>query len=153
MPPSVLDAIFEALDETELFDCFVKASMENNLVVRYDQLDRVDQSTSIVRAQISDILCQAGFLKISDLQNLIVNGEANKAKKFGLSVIDLFEPAIAMSNDQIAGYIGMARAYALLGVKAKSQEYAMNGLHELEKIRKDPAGQPWLTVRSSRPGC
>jgi type II secretory ATPase GspE/PulE/Tfp pilus assembly ATPase PilB-like protein len=46
-----------------------------------------------------------------------------------------------MSNDQIAGYLGMAAIYELLGVKAKCQEYAKRGLSELQKTRQSAAGQ------------
>lgn len=40
-----------------------------------------------------------------------------------------------MSKDQIAGYIGMAAIYELLGVKAQCHEYAKRGLLELQKTR------------------
>ena len=63
--PIVIDAIFEALAATELFDCFVLSSMENNLVSRYEQLGHEDRNVSVIRPQISGILCQAGFQKIA----------------------------------------------------------------------------------------
>ena len=137
--PIVIDAIFEALGATELFDCFVFSSMEENLVSRYEQLGHEDRNVSVIRAQISGILCQAGFQKIAVLEKEVNTGSA---REIGFAAINLFEPAIAMSKDQIAGYIGMAAIYELLGVKAQCHEYAKRGLLELQKTRHDSAVLP-----------
>jgi len=139
--PIVIDAIFDALAATELFDCFVLSSMENNLVSRYEQLGHDDRSVSVIRAEISGILCQAGFQKIAALKKEVGNKRIDSARKIGLAATNLFEPAIAMSKDQIAAYIGMAEIYALLGVKAQCNEYAKRGLLELQKTRQSAAGQ------------
>jgi hypothetical protein len=136
-----VDAIFEALADTELFDCFVLASMENKLVARYEQLGRDDENVSVIRAQISGILCQAGFREIAALEKEVNNKRIDAASKIGFAATNLFEPAIAMSKDQLAGYIGMATIYELLGVKAKCHEYAKRGLLELRKTRQSAAGQ------------
>ncbi len=136
--PIVIDAIFEGFAATELFDCFVLSSMEENLVSRYEQLGHEDQNVSVIRAQISGILCQAGFQKIAVLEKEVNTGSA---REIGFAAINLFEPAIAMSKDQIAGYIGMATIYELLGVKAQCHEYAKRGLLELQKNRQSAAGQ------------
>ena len=135
--PIVIDAIFEALGATELFDCFVLSSMEENLVSRYEQLGHEDRNVSVIRAQISRILCQAGFQKIAVLEKEVNTGSA---REIGFAAINLFEPAIAMSKDQITGYIGMAAIYELLGVKARCHEYAKRGLLELQKTRQSAAG-------------
>jgi hypothetical protein len=136
--PIAIDAIFEALAATELFDCFVFSSMENGLVSRYEQLGHKDRNVSVIRAQISEILCQAGYQKIAVLEKEVNTGSA---REIGFAAINLFEPAIAMSKDQIAGYIGMAAIYELLGVKAQCHEYAKRGLLELQKTRKSAARQ------------
>jgi hypothetical protein len=140
----VIDAIVEALADTELFDCFVLASMENKLVARYEQLGREDQNVSVIRAEISGILCQAGFREIASLEKEMSNRRIDAARKIGFAATNLFEPAIAMSKDQIAGYIGMATIYELLGVKAQCHEYAKRGLFELQKVRQSAAGQAML---------
>ena len=139
--PIVTDAIFEALDATELLDCFVLSSMENNIVSRYEQLGHEDQNISVIRAQISGILCQAGFQKIAVLEEEVSNKRIDSASKIGFAATNLFEPAIAMSKDQIGGYIGMAAIYGLLGVKAQCHEYAKRGLLELQKIKQSTAGR------------
>jgi hypothetical protein len=136
--PIVIDTIFEALGTTALFDCFVFSSMEENLVSRYAQLGHVDRNVSVIRAQISGILCQAGFQKIAVLEKEVNTGSA---REIGFAAINLFEPAIAMSKDQISGYIGMAAIYELLGVKAQCHEYAKRGLLELQKTRQRTTGQ------------
>jgi hypothetical protein len=138
---AVIDAIFEALDATELFDAFVLVSMENNLVHRYEAIACEDVSAAIIRAEISGLLCQVGFQKIAAVEMEINKGRSNAAQKIGFAATNLFEPAIAMSREQIAGYIGMAALYETLGVKASCREWAMRGLMELEKIKSSVAGQ------------
>jgi hypothetical protein len=139
--PIVIDAIFEALDETELFDSFVVASMEKKLVVRCEALGSKQDNTKIIRAQISDILCQAGLLEIESLKEALGQNKIEKAKKIGFSATNLFEPAIALAHNQIAGYIGMATIYGLFGIVEKCQAYAKRGLLELRKTKQSAAGQ------------
>lgn len=141
VPPIVMDSIFEALDETELLDCFVLASMENKLITRYEVLGSEGDSTKIIQGQISHILCQAGFLEIESLEKAFDRNQIEKAKKIGLSATNLFEPALALAHNQIAGYIGMATIYALCGVVEKSQDYARRGLLVLEAEKRGEAAQ------------
>ena len=98
VPKLVIDAIFDALANTELFDCFVLQSMENNLVAQYEQLGGDNADVPILRAQISQILCQAGLRKIAFLEEELRSGRINEANKLGFSATNLFEPAIAMSE-------------------------------------------------------
>jgi hypothetical protein len=146
VPDLVIDAVFEALDHTELFDCFVRASIDNKLVVQYEGLGREHENVSIIRAQISEMLCKAGSQKIEAMQNYLTNNEMENAQKIGLAATDLFEPAIAMSRNQIVAYIGMATVYGLLGVKMRGQEFAKRGLLQLEKTRQTAAER---AIRSS----
>lgn len=132
------DAIFEALAATELFDRFVLSSIEENLVCQYEKLGHEDRNVTVIRAQISEILCQAGFQKLALLDKEINTGSA---REIGFAAINLFGPAIVMSKDQIAGYRGMAAVYELLGVKAQCHEYAKRGLLEVQNVRQNAAGQ------------
>jgi len=138
IPPTVADAIFEALAATELFDRFVLSSIEENLVCQYEKLGHEDRNVTVIRAQISEILCQAGFQKLALLDKEINTGSA---REIGFAAINLFGPAIVMSKDQIAGYRGMAAVYELLGVKAQCHEYAKRGLLEVQNVRQNAAGQ------------
>src|SRR4029077_7966165 len=78
------------------------------------------------------------FQKIAVLEKKVNTGSAGE---IDFAAINLFEPTIAMSKDQIAGYIGMAAIYELLGVKAQCHEYAKRGLLELQKTRESAARQ------------
>jgi hypothetical protein len=78
-------------------------------------------------------LDEQGFKKIAVLENEVNNNRIDSARKIGFEATNLFDPAIAMSKDQFAGYIGMAEIYQLLGVKAQCHEYAKRGLLELQK--------------------
>jgi hypothetical protein len=78
------------------------------------------------------------FQKIAVLEKEVKIGSA---RGVGFAAINLFEPAIAMSKDQIAGYIGMASICELFGIKAQCHEYAERELLELQKTRQSAAGE------------
>jgi hypothetical protein len=137
----VIDAIFDALDDTELFDCFVRASMESNLLKEYEQLGREDKDISMIRARISGILCQAGFRRLTDLEKHATTRQSDGVKRDGMITTDLFKTSIAMSVDQHAGYLGMAAVYDYFGMNNKSNEIARRGLAQLEKTRQSAAGR------------
>ena len=59
--PTVVDAIFEALAATELFDCFVISSMEENLIYQYEKLGHEDRNVSAIRAKISGSFAKQDF--------------------------------------------------------------------------------------------
>jgi hypothetical protein len=141
VPQIVIDAIFDALDDTELFDCFVRASMESNLLKEYEQLGQVYKDIAVVRARISGILCQAGFRRLADLEKHAMNKRSESVKRDGMITTDMFETSIAMSVDQYAGYLGMAAVYDFFGVKNKSNEIARRGLTQLEMTRQSAAGR------------
>jgi hypothetical protein len=54
---------------------------------------------------------------------------------------DIFEATIAFSKSQVVAYIGLATIYRMLGKISESQSHAKQGLSELEKMRREPAGQ------------
>lgn len=77
--PEVTDAIFKALDVTELFDCFVLSSMENNLVSQYEKIGHED--ISMIRAEISGILVRTGFQKLAALEKEVTNNRIDRREK------------------------------------------------------------------------
>lgn len=132
--PIVIDTIFQALAGTELLDSFISASMEKQLVTRYEPLGH--ERPDVIRAQISQILCQSGFREIVSLGEALKNERIGEARKIGFTATSLFKSAIALSKEQIAGYIGMATIFGLFGVTAKSHDYAKRGLVELAEVRR-----------------
>jgi hypothetical protein len=141
VPLFVINAIFDALDETELFDCFVRASMEAKLLREYANIDAEFEALSLARARISMILSQAGNRELTQVSSDVKARRIDKARERGRLVADLFDTAIAFSREQMGGYVGMATLFALLGVQGKSTEYARRGLDELERIRDSDAGR------------
>jgi hypothetical protein len=73
VPPPVIKAILAALDGTSLLDCFVRESMARQLVSRYESLAQGKPEATVIRAQISGILCRAGFRQIVSLGKAVKN--------------------------------------------------------------------------------
>jgi hypothetical protein len=115
--------------------------MERGLVARYEELVDEDSSATVLRAQISQILCVTGNRAIVELMQALQTKQMEAAGKLAALAANLFEPAIALTNGQIGGYNGLAALCALVGKRAESHDYARRGLAELEEMRRDPAAQ------------
>jgi hypothetical protein len=139
--PIIINTILEAITDKGLLDAFVMHSMDAGLVVRYEALGRQDSDSTVIRAQISQILCETGNQAIPSLAKAIAAKQTEAATKALMLAADTFEAAIVLAKNQIAAYAGMAAIYGLVSKKAESHNYAKLGLSELEKMRREPAAQ------------
>jgi hypothetical protein len=122
------------------WEAFVLSSTEKGLVHKYEQLGIEDLNANVIRAQVSQLLCEAGNRVLVELAQSLKERKLDAAGKLAGIAANLFEPAISLTKDQIGGYNGMAALYALAGKRAKSHDYAKRGLAVLEEMR-DPASQ------------
>jgi hypothetical protein len=137
--PVVINAILEAIPDEGLLEAFVMHSMNAGLVVRYEAIGWEERDPTVVRAQISQILCETGNRAIPSLAEAIAAKQTDAATKALMLAGDTFEAAIALAKNQIAAYAGLAAMYGLVGKKAQSHNFAKLGLSELEKMRREPA--------------
>jgi hypothetical protein len=143
--PAIIEIILAAITDKGLLEAFVLHSMNADLVAKYEVLGR-DSDPTVIRAQISQILCEAGNRAIPLLAKALQANQEDAAHKALQLAGDTFESAIALANNQIAAYVGLATMYGLVGKKTESQSYAERGLSELEKMRRGPAS---LAMRDS----
>jgi hypothetical protein len=146
LPSTVIDAVLDGITDKLLLEVFVLTSMENGLVARYEPLGRGDSNSKIIRAQISQILCQTGSRAVASLEKAMETkprDEVTKAKlideaekAFNLAK-DTFEPAISLEKTQIVAYVGMATAHGMVGKKAECQDWAKRGMVELVEAKKE----------------
>ena len=111
--------------------------MNAGLVARYEALGG-DFDPTVIRAQISQILCQTGNRAIPTLIKALSTKQKDAAVNAMMLAGDTFEAAIIFAKDQIAAYAGLATINQLVGKEAEAHKYAKLGLSELEKIRQDP---------------
>jgi hypothetical protein len=145
VPHAFIQLVVEVLDGTGLLDVFIMHSVEEGLVARYAIICEGDFYAPVIRAQISQILCQTGNRALPALAKLIAKGQrGDKGVKALMLCCDCFEAAIAFQRTQVAGYIGLAHAYATIGRRDKSHEYAERGLSLVAELRADPL---WMSAR------
>ena len=114
--------------------------MKAGLVARYKVLDHDDfGSPKVVRAAISQILCETGNRAIASLQEALATNQMDGAKDACILAADTFEPAIALAKDQLMAYVGMATLYGLCNKPVECRDYADRGLRELAAGRRDEA--------------
>ena len=149
--PIVINAILGAITEKGQLEAFVRHSMNAGLVARYEALGRETSDSTVVRAQISQILCETGNRAIPSLAKALAAKQTDAATKALMLAGDTFEAAIALAKNQVAAYAGLAATYGLIGKRAESCNYAECGLAELEKLRRDAGAQalPESTVLPS----
>ena len=139
--PVVINAILEAITDKGLLEAFALHSMNAGLVARYEKLGWDKTDTTVIRAQISHILCQTGNRALPSLAESLDAKQQDAATKALMLAGDTFEAAIALAKNQVAAYAGLAAMYGMIGKTAESHSYAKLGLSELEKMRRDPAAQ------------
>jgi hypothetical protein len=136
---TVVDAILDGITDKTLLEVFVMTSMKNGLVARYEPLGLEESDPTVIRAQVSQILCQTGNRAIVSLTQALEAKQMDAATKaYGLAH-DTFETSIALAKNQIVAYAGRSTAFGLIGKRAECHEYASRGLVELAEMRRlDP---------------
>jgi hypothetical protein len=133
---TVIDAILDGITDKVILEVFVKASMEYGLVARYEPLGREGfDSPEVIRAQISQILCETGNPAVLSLAQALEAKQTDAAKKALMVAVDTFEPAVALAKNQIAAYAGMSAVCGLVGKSSESHDWAKRGLAELAEMR------------------
>lgn len=138
--PLIIDTILEAISDKGLLEAFVMHSMNAGLVARYEALDG-NADPTVLRAQISQILCETGDRAIPLLAKALAANQMEAAKKALMLARDTFEAAVVLAKNQIAAYRGLTTIYGLVGKAAEADKYARLGLAEVETLRRGPLGQ------------
>jgi hypothetical protein len=149
VPHAFIQLVVEVLGDTGLLDVFIMHSVDQGLVARYAIICEDDFHASVIRAGISHILCQTGNRALPVLAKALAKGQRDKVVKALMLCGDCFEAAIAFERKQVAGYIGLAHAYATIGKRDKSHEYAKRGLSLLAEVR-DDLGSKMIASGASR---
>jgi hypothetical protein len=132
---NVVEAILDGITDKVLLGAFVAASMENDLVARYEPLGREGSDSTVICAQISHILCQTGHRALTSLVKALEAKEMQAAAKAACLAQNTLESAIALANYQIVAYAGLAVMYGMTGKLAQCHDYAKRGLAELAEMR------------------
>ena len=130
--PLIIKTILEAITDKGLLEAFVLHSTNAGLVARYEALGG-DTDPTVIRTQISQILCDTGNRAVPTLAKELAAKKMEAATKTLMLAGDAFEAAIALAKNQIAAYIGLATIYGLVGKATEAHKYARLGLAEARK--------------------
>src|SRR5216684_2748821 len=78
---TVINSVLEAITDKGLLEAFVRLSMNVGLVPRYEALGGEDADPRVIRAQISQILCETGNRALPPLGESIAAGRREAAIK------------------------------------------------------------------------
>lgn len=149
VPQTFIQLVVDVLGDKGLLDVFIMHSMEEGLVARYALICEDEFREPVIRAQISQILCETGNRALPALAKATEKGQQDKSMKALMLAGDCFEAAIAFERNQLGGYVGLAQAYGTIGQREKSREYAQLGLSLLAEVRQEPGSKALALGESS----
>jgi hypothetical protein len=141
VPQTFVQLVANVLGDKGLLDSFIFHSLQERLVARYALICEDGFHETVIRAQISQILCETGFRALPELVEAIEGDQRDKSVKTLMLAGDCFEMALAFERLQLGGYVGLAQAYAIAGKRDKSREYAELGLALLEEVPEQPGSE------------
>jgi len=134
----IIDALINKFGDNPMFEVFVVTSMEHNLVLRYEQMNKKDLAEAVICSIIATILCEVGTLsakRMIALQGEFQNNIKEVRKHYG-TVRDTLETAIVLDENQIAAYTYLSVVLGLIKNFEDGLKYARQGIAAIQEIRK-----------------
>lgn len=135
VPAHVPEAVMLSLREKILLEVWVLVSEESGLISRYVALGRDPdfRSPEMVKARVSELLTDTGATALKAVADELRRPKPNpdKISPAYQTVINAYEVALVLSQDQLGAYFGMA----ILNEREECQEWARKGLARVEALR------------------
>jgi hypothetical protein len=133
----VVEAVLDGFTDKLMLQKFVLASTDVGLVSSYKRLGRrglFADAPTVIRAQISQILCLAGNRTLENFLRAIASKNLKAANEAFNLLDDLYELAVALANNP-AALVGLAMTHGALGNREKCHDYAKRGLAYVAELR------------------
>jgi hypothetical protein len=141
VPQTFVQLVADVLGDKGLLDSFIFHSIQERLIARYALICEDGLHDPVIRAQISEILCETGFRALPVLAKAIAGEQRDQSVKNLMLAGDCFEMAITFERMQLGGYVGLAQTYGMIGKRDKCREYAELGLALLAEVREQPGSE------------
>jgi hypothetical protein len=134
----IIDALINRFGNNPMFEVFVVTSIEHNLVLRYEQLNKIDQEEAVICSIIATMLCEVGTHSAKKM--IALHGDFQKNMKevrkcYGI-VRNTLETAIILDENQIAAYAYLSVVLGLIEKFDDGLKYARQGIAKIQEIRK-----------------
>ncbi len=135
--PQLLEEISEKFGSNPLFEVFVITSMETGLVDEYVKLGHRGYVPGIGCTQVAGVLCKEGIASVNKMTQLMQAPRIDKGKIVPLcsEIINTLEPAIALDENQILAYLGLAHMKAMLDRRQEAIDMAKQGLNKVIELK------------------
>ena len=135
----IINALIEKFADDPMFGVFVVTSMEQNLVTKYEQLNKHEfcEGTDLICSLISKIIYDAGSISAKKMIKMLQQPQCNTdllAYHYNI-VMDTFETAIILDKNQVSAYCQLAIVKGLLNKSEEAVKYAKEGLAIIQEIR------------------
>ena len=134
----IIDTLINKFGDDSMFEVFVVTSMEQNLVLRYEQLNKEDQSDALICSIIATMLCEVGIYSAKIMIALQDDFQKNieELKKHYRIVRNALETAIVLDENQIAAYGYLSVVLGSIKQFEDGLKYAKQGISVIREIRK-----------------
>ena len=135
----IINALIKKFGDDPMFELFVITSMEQNLVTKYEQLNKHEfcEGTDLICSLISKIIYDAGSISAKKMITMLQQPQCNTdlLTHHYKIVMDTFETAIILDKNQVSAYYQLAIIKGLLNKTEEATKYAREGLAILQEIR------------------
>ena len=137
----ITSALIEIYGDNPMFEVFVVASMENNLVGEYAAIGERGVAADIACPMISGILFKQGAQSSSKVDIMLKSGNVNEKKltKIYVNALNLLESSVIIEPNQIDAYVQLAGLKGVQNKNDEASEFVRQGLQAIGRIREGDA--------------
>ncbi len=135
--PGIIDALIAKYDDNPMFEVFVIASMENDLVKEYVEIGLKGIDPEIACSVISGVLFKHGANASAQVGNMFNSGNINERNlsKVYENSMNLLESSIIIDSNQINAYVQLAGLRGMFNKNDEALDFVQQGLRAIERIK------------------
>ena len=131
--PSIIDELIKIFGNNSMnsmFEVFVAASMENDLVKEYAELPTKGVSSEVVHSFIASVLYSHGVNASAQVGDMVKAGNINNKKiaKVYINALNLLESTINVDENYVDAYVNLAALKGMFNAAADALVYVQKGL-------------------------
>ena len=135
--PGIINSLIEKYDDNPMFEVFVFASMDNDLVKEYVEIGLKGIDSDVACSVISGVLFKHGANSSIQVSNMFNSKKINEQKfsKLYQNAMNLLESSIIIDSNQMGAYVQLASLRGMLNKNDDALEFVQQGLRAIERIK------------------
>lgn len=134
--PLVINELIKIYDENPMFEVFVVASMENNLVRKYAELSAKGIEPDVAYTFIASILYTHGANASAQVGDIVNSKNINEKKlaKVYENAINLLESTVILDSNYVDAFVNLAGLRGMMNADDDALKYVRQGLKAINNL-------------------